>query len=110
VLEKRDTQRDEWVVVASAVREQSFIASNLFANHEYEFRVSACNANGQGPPLLSTAPIIAQLPFGAPMEPVNAAIVDVSAEFAVLSWQRPERDGGGRVRGYMVEKRESGSG
>lgn len=36
VLEKRDTSRDEWVVVASAVRELSFIASNLFADHEYE--------------------------------------------------------------------------
>uniref|UniRef100_A0A915DB47 Titin n=1 Tax=Ditylenchus dipsaci TaxID=166011 RepID=A0A915DB47_9BILA len=32
VLEKRDTQREEWVVVASAVRELSFIASGLFLN------------------------------------------------------------------------------
>jgi hypothetical protein len=108
VLEKRDTQRDEWVVVASAVREQSFIVSSLYPDHEYEFRVSACNLNGQGPPLLSSAPIIARLPYGAPTEPLNAAVVDVSAEFAVLSWNRPRE--GGRVRGYMVEKRESGSG
>jgi hypothetical protein len=59
---------------------------------------------------MSNGSIVAQLPFGPPTEPVNAAIVDVSSEFAVLSWQRPERDGGGRVRGYMVEKRETGSG
>ncbi|KAI6175533.1 hypothetical protein M3Y97_00699600 [Aphelenchoides bicaudatus] len=108
VLEKRDTQRDEWVVVASAVRELSFISSGLYENHEYEYKVSACNANGQGPPLMSTSPIVARLPFGAPAAPINAAIVDVSTEFAVLSWQRPA-DGGGRIRGYMVEKRESGS-
>lgn len=110
VLEKRDTQRDEWTLVASAVRELSFIASGLFPDHEYEFRVSACNANGQGPPLLSESPIIARLPFGPPSPPLNASIVDVGTDYAVVSWQRPESDGGGRIRGYMVEKRESGSG
>ncbi|KAI6239672.1 hypothetical protein M3Y99_00559500 [Aphelenchoides fujianensis] len=102
VLEKRDIERgDEWVLVASAVRELSFIASGLFHGHSYDFRVSAANANGQGPPLLSSEPTVAQLPFGAPSAPSNAAIVDVGKEHAVLSWSRPERDGGGRLRGYM---------
>ena len=35
--------------------------------------------------------------------------MDVGPEYAVLSWQRPERDGGGRIRGYMVEKCEQGT-
>ena len=108
ILEKRDTQRDEWTVVASAVRDISFIASGLFENHEYEFRVSACNANGQGPPLNCDHPIVARLPFDPPSTPLDAAIVDVGTEFAVLSWRRPEHDGGARLRGYMVEKREVG--
>uniref|UniRef100_A0A1I7S352 non-specific serine/threonine protein kinase n=1 Tax=Bursaphelenchus xylophilus TaxID=6326 RepID=A0A1I7S352_BURXY len=109
VLEKRDIARDEWVVVASAIRELTFIAAGLFADHEYEFRVSACNHNGQGPPLVCDGPIVARLPFGPPSQPNDAAIVDVGSEFAVLSWTRSERDGGGRVRGYMVEKKESGT-
>ncbi|KAI1733007.1 fibronectin type III domain-containing protein [Ditylenchus destructor] len=92
VLEKRDTSREEWVVVASA---------------EYAFRVSACNANGQGPPLMADKPIVARLPFDPPSVPINADIVDVGSEYAVVSWQRPDRDNGGRIRGYMVEKKES---
>uniref|UniRef100_A0A7E4VU92 non-specific serine/threonine protein kinase n=1 Tax=Panagrellus redivivus TaxID=6233 RepID=A0A7E4VU92_PANRE len=108
VLEKRDVQREEWTIVASAVRELNFIASGLFENHEYEFRVSACNANGQGPPLNGEGPIVARLPFDPPSTPINAAVVDVGSEFAVLSWNRPVSDGGGRLRGYMVERRETG--
>jgi hypothetical protein len=111
VLEKRDVTRggSEWIVVASAVRELSFIAPNLFAHHEYEFRVSARNANGQGPPLVCDKPVLAKLPFDCPLPPIGAAVVDVGADYAVVSWQRPDKDGGGRLRGYMVEKRESGS-
>lgn len=36
----------------------------LFEKHEYEFRVSAVNGNGQGPPLTGETPIIARMPFG----------------------------------------------
>lgn len=54
--------------------------------------------------------IIAQLPFGIPSSPVNISIVDVGAESVVLSWQKPDRDGGGRLRGYMIEKKETNSG
>lgn len=98
------------VVVASAVRELSFIVAGLFSGHAYDFRVSACNANGQGPPLNSLQPTVARLPFDAPSAPVLPGVVDVGKDYAVLSWQRPERDGGGRLRGYMVEKKEEGTG
>uniref|UniRef100_A0AC34RIM6 Twitchin n=1 Tax=Panagrolaimus sp. JU765 TaxID=591449 RepID=A0AC34RIM6_9BILA len=109
ILEKKDVARDEWTVVASAVRELSFTVCGLFENHEYEFRVSACNANGQGPPLVSEEPIVARLPFNPPSAPTDAGVVDVGTEFAVISWHRPQTDGGGRIRGYMVERREVGS-
>jgi len=61
VLEKRDlrsAESDTWVTVASAVRELSFIVAGLFSGHEYDFRVSACNANGQGPALNSDKPVV----------------------------------------------------
>lgn len=74
--------------------------------------MSACNANGQGPPLMAEKPIVARLPFDPPTAPLNASIVDVGAEYAVVSWHRPaDRDvSGGRLRGYMVEKKESNTG
>lgn len=36
ILEKRDTRSNEWTLVASAIRETSFIASGLFAGHYYD--------------------------------------------------------------------------
>lgn len=64
VVEKRDTEREEWTVCASLVKEHKYIVSGLFEKHEYEFRVSAVNQNGQGPPLVGDKPIVARLPFG----------------------------------------------
>ena len=40
------------------------LKSGFRAGHEYEFRVSAVNENGQGPPLNGDRPIVAGLPFG----------------------------------------------
>ncbi|KAL3076424.1 hypothetical protein niasHT_039913 [Heterodera trifolii] len=92
-----------WVVVSSAVRELFFIISDMFYGHVYDFRVCACNANGKGDPL------VARLTFGVPSPPVLLRVVDVCCCYAVLSWQRPKRDGVGPVRGYIVEKKEEGT-
>ncbi len=64
VIEKRDTARDEWLTVASMVKEHVYCVQGLYDGHEYEFRVSAANINGPGPPLNGDGPIVARLPFG----------------------------------------------
>lgn len=45
------------------------MVSDLFEGHEYEFRVSAVNENGQGPPLVGDQSIVARLPFDPPSSP-----------------------------------------
>ena len=34
--------------------------------------------------------------------------MDVSSGSITLSWSRPQSDGGGGIRGYIIEKRENG--
>ncbi|KAK0400071.1 hypothetical protein QR680_003339 [Steinernema hermaphroditum] len=109
VIEKRDVIKDEWAVVASAVRDLSFTVPGLFDSHEYEFRVSACNENGQGAPLTSEHSIIAKLPFDPPGPPSQPTVNNIGPDYVTLTWLRPQSDGGGRIRGYMIEKREKGT-
>ncbi|KAK5968521.1 Twitchin [Trichostrongylus colubriformis] len=107
VIEKRDVSKEEWTVVASNVRDLSFTVQGLFENHEYEFRVSAANENGQGVPLVGENPVITRLPFDPPGPPTNLEVAEVGVDFLTLTWHRPSSDGGGRIRGYYIEKCEN---
>ncbi|GMT25440.1 hypothetical protein PFISCL1PPCAC_16735 [Pristionchus fissidentatus] len=109
VVEKRDVAKDEWTVVASSVRDLSCLISGLFEQHEYEFRVSACNENGQGAPLVGDQSVLTKLPFDPPGAPTSTEVSNVGTDFVQLSWSRPTDDGGGRIRGYFVEKKEVGT-
>lgn len=106
IIEKKDATKDEWVVVASNVHDLSFEVQGLFENHEYEFRVSAVNENGQGPPLVGETSVITRLPFDPPGPPTDLEITEIGDDFLSLSWRRPLSDGGGRLRGYYIEKCE----
>ena len=53
--------------------------------------------------------MLTRLPFDPPGPPTNLEPAQVGIDFVTLSWSRPESDGGGRVRGYYVEKREVGT-
>uniref|UniRef100_A0A1I7XS04 non-specific serine/threonine protein kinase n=1 Tax=Heterorhabditis bacteriophora TaxID=37862 RepID=A0A1I7XS04_HETBA len=108
IIEKRDLTKEEWTVVASSVRDLSFTVQGLFENHEYEFRVSAVNENGQGVPLVGENSVVTRLPFDPPSAPVDPEISEIGTDFVSLTWHRPISDGGGRIRGYIVEKCEEG--
>ncbi|WKY05591.1 hypothetical protein Q1695_006081 [Nippostrongylus brasiliensis] len=106
VIEKRDVTKEDWTVVASSVRDLSFIVQGLFENHEYEFRVSAVNENGQGAPLVGENPVFTGLPFDPPGTPTDLEVTEIGGDFVSLTWHRPASDGGGRLRGYYIEKCE----
>ncbi|KAK6747288.1 hypothetical protein RB195_000476 [Necator americanus] len=108
VIEKRDVTKEDWTVVASSVRDLSFIVQGLFENHEYEFRVSAVNENGQGAPLVGENPVVTRLPFDPPGPPLDLEVTEIGGDFVSLTWHRPASDGGGRLRGYIIEKCEDG--
>lgn len=107
-VEKRDLSRDEWTVVASIVKDTNYTINGLYESHEYEFRVSAVNDNGQGPPLNGDGPVVAKMAFDPPDAPGVPDVTQVAEDFVSLAWNRPKSDGGGRIIGYLIEKREVG--
>ena len=61
-----------------------------------------------GPPLDGINPIRAKPPHDPPSAPGKTNITAIGGDFVNLSWDRPENDGGSRIKGYWVEKREIG--
>lgn len=44
-----------------------------------------------------------------PSAPGVPVVTEVGGDFVNLSWEKPESDGGSRIQGYWVEKREVGT-
>lgn len=44
-----------------------------------------------------------------PSEPQNLQINKINKDFVILSWERPNNDGGSPITGYCVEKKERNS-
>uniref|UniRef100_A0A0N5A493 non-specific serine/threonine protein kinase n=1 Tax=Parastrongyloides trichosuri TaxID=131310 RepID=A0A0N5A493_PARTI len=100
-IEKKDIEKEEWISVASTVKDLYFIVSSLFPQHTYEFRIMAVNENGQGPPLVSPEPILATLPFNVPSAPELVEVSSIGQDFVTLKWNLPKDDGGGKIH-YWV--------
>ena len=84
------------------------MVQGLTEGQEYFFRILAANANGTGPPLDGVNPIKAKAPYDVPGPPGMPSVCEVGGDFVNLSWDKPENDGGSRVKGYWIEKREVG--
>ncbi|PSN48991.1 hypothetical protein C0J52_03867 [Blattella germanica] len=109
VVERRDVSLSHWIIISSFCKETTFIVQGLTEGQEYLFRVMAANDNGMGPPLEGTNPIKAKAPFDPPSAPGVPKVTEVGEDFVNLSWDKPEKDGGSRVQGYWIDKREVGS-
>ena len=67
IIEKRDVTRGigTWMVCGTVSANECFFrASKLFQGNAYQFRVSAENRVGTGPPAEMQEAVVAQLPFG----------------------------------------------
>ncbi|XP_036400675.1 titin-like [Megalops cyprinoides] len=105
IIEKRETSRLSWTVVEPKIQDVSYKVTKLLSGNEYIFRVMAVNKYGIGEPLESE-PVIARNPFkppGAPSVPEASAI---TRDSMVLTWDRPEDNGGSEIDSYILEKRD----
>lgn len=105
IIEKRETSRVTWTAVEPHVEAVSYKVTKLVAGREYIFRIAAVNKFGVGE-FLESDPFIAQNPFTTPGAPSTPEASAVTGDSVVLTWERPETDGGSEIDGYIVEKRD----
>lgn len=70
---------------------------------EYEFRVYAKNEAGIGKPSRASESVFCYDPIDPPETP---EVVRVGKDYVDLCWEKPEYDGGSKITGYIIEKRE----
>lgn len=108
VLEKRETSRLSWTVVAPDVKSLYHKVKNLLSGNEYIFRVRAVNKYGAGD-CLQSEPIIARNPYKPPSAPGTPEASQITRDSMVLSWTAPENTGGVDIQAYHLEKRDKDS-
>jgi len=113
VIEKMDVTSGlaaaTWTVASANCRNAEFTAAGLTEGNDYYFRVSACNEVGASEPVKTKDAIKAVYPFDKPDSPSNLKGTEIGGDFVTLSWDAPKSDGGGRIDGYLIEKREVGT-
>ena len=109
IVERKESEHNQWVTVTSCARDTSFTIQGLNEGSEYMFRVFAVNDNGQSIEALEgESPVVPKLPFDPPSAPGVPDVTQVGGDFVNLSWDKPLSDGGARIQGYFVERREAG--
>ena len=67
------------------------------------------NEEGEGDNLQTESSVLAKNPFDPPSPPGLPEIIDWSENHAELKWERPIRDGGSPITGYIIEALEKGT-
>lgn len=94
---------------ATLVRDNQVEVTGLRPNREYKFRVKAKNAAGWGPASSDELQCSLKPDYVKPDAPGTPSVLRVGKNFAELQWTAPARDGGAKVFGYVVEKKQAGS-
>uniref|UniRef100_A0A8C9T1W1 Titin-like n=1 Tax=Scleropages formosus TaxID=113540 RepID=A0A8C9T1W1_SCLFO len=104
IIEKKDRTGIRWTKCnRQKVTDVCFRVMGLSEDHEYEFRVSAENAAGDGEPSLPTSYYKASNPKFKPGPPVNVHVIDTTKNSILIAWGKPLNDGGSEIQGYIVE-------
>ena len=109
ILEKRSRSNRKWMKATSdEVGGTQHRVRGLREGQEYAFRVAAVNAAGQGDFSPASDLLQACAPVSLPSAP-HPSVREVTKDSIRISWIPPDSDGGGKIKGYIVEKQEDGS-
>ena len=109
-LEYRDVSESHWQNASDyLIKETYFTLYNMISGQEYEFRVRAKNAAGLSKPSASSTRFKLKGKFNVPSPPGGPKVVNVGKSYVDLTWEPSTSDGGSRITGYIIEKREIGS-
>uniref|UniRef100_A0A8C2FGS8 Titin n=1 Tax=Cyprinus carpio TaxID=7962 RepID=A0A8C2FGS8_CYPCA len=116
IVEKRDTTTTNWQIVSATIARTTIKVTKLKTGSEYQFRVFAENRYGKSTSLdsvpygigepLESEPVLAKNPFNKPGPPSTPEASAITRDSIVLTWERPEDDGGSQIDGYVLEKRD----
>ncbi|VDM36237.1 unnamed protein product [Hydatigera taeniaeformis] len=100
----------EWTKATTvSAKDSEATVSGLNKGEKYFFRVSAKNEAGRGEPAETTRAVLCKPKYDAPDAPGVPTVKDVDKDYVELAWTPPLKDGGARITGYVVEKKQAGS-
>uniref|UniRef100_A0A8C2YF01 Titin n=1 Tax=Coturnix japonica TaxID=93934 RepID=A0A8C2YF01_COTJA len=108
IVHKRDTTTTVWETVSATVARTVLKVTKLKTGSEYQFRIFAENRYGQSF-ALESAPVVAQYPYKEPGPPGTPFVTIVTKDSMVVQWHEPINDGGSKVLGYHLERKEKNS-
>uniref|UniRef100_A0A803W0H1 Titin n=1 Tax=Ficedula albicollis TaxID=59894 RepID=A0A803W0H1_FICAL len=108
IVEKRDTSTTTWNIVSATVARTTIKATRLKTGSEYQFRISAENRYGKSSPLASKS-IVVQYPYKVPGPPGTPFVTAASKDHMIVQWHEPVNDGGSKVLGYHLERKDKNS-
>uniref|UniRef100_A0AAZ3NSD8 Titin n=1 Tax=Oncorhynchus tshawytscha TaxID=74940 RepID=A0AAZ3NSD8_ONCTS len=105
IVEKRETSRLVWTLVEPKVQTLNLKIIKLVPGNEYVFRVIPVNKYGIGE-ALESEPMISRNQFVTPDPPTDVEVSTITKDSMVVTWERPENDGGNAISGFVIEKRD----
>uniref|UniRef100_A0A8D2QM71 Titin n=1 Tax=Zosterops lateralis melanops TaxID=1220523 RepID=A0A8D2QM71_ZOSLA len=103
-IERKERNSIVWQTVSKMlVSGNIFKSSGLTDGIAYEFRVIAENLAGKSKPSKPSEPVFALDPIDPPGKPIP---LNITRHAVTLKWTKPEYNGGFKITGYTVEKRD----
>ncbi|XP_059218729.1 twitchin isoform X21 [Stomoxys calcitrans] len=108
-IEYRDVLNDSsWNTYDFLIKDTKYQLYNLTKGCEYEFRIKAKNAAGFSKPSAPSSKFKLKGKFSVPSAPGTPQVIKVGKSYVDLKWTKPHSDGGSRITGYIVERRDIG--
>ncbi|XP_041917880.1 receptor-type tyrosine-protein phosphatase S-like isoform X8 [Alosa sapidissima] len=99
IIQYRAKSPDSKFETVDGITTTRYSIGGLYPNTEYEFRVSAFNSIGQGPPSSKVEARTAEQAPASPPRNVHARII--SSNTMMVRWEEPEEPNG-QIKGYRV--------
>lgn len=108
-IEYRDIVNDSsWNTYEYLIKDTKYQLYNLINGSEYEFRIKAKNAAGFSKPSAPSMRFKLKGKFTVPSPPGTPQVLKVGRNYVDLKWEKPQSDGGSRITGYIIERRDIG--